>query len=215
MAAITIRALSIAVGCAIAAGQGVDTQVKPVIGILSVPLDSTTEPCITSAEEDRARFGLDASCFTSFYVKFVESAGGRPVVIPYNANQSTLDALFSSVNGVLFTGGGADLYLNQTYVQTAKYLFDKVVDSAKGPNPVPLHGTCMGFQTISIVAAMNDSVLARASDGQGFDSEDISWPIFLTSDGEASRMIKAAPSYVRDTLVNRNSTVSCEACEPR
>jgi gamma-glutamyl hydrolase len=144
--------LALAAAAAAAAGAAaqdpVNVQTAPVIGILSVPINATTEPCITSAE-DRARFGGEAaSCFTSFYAKFVESAGGRAVVIPYNANTTILDRLFNAVNGILFTGGGADLYLDTPFVRAGKYLFDKVVAAAAGPDPVALHATCMGFQMV-------------------------------------------------------------------
>lgn len=184
-------------------GAGVDTQQQPVIGILSVPIDSTTEPCITSPREGAQR-GASASCFTAFYPKWVEAAGARAAVIPYNANTTVLDRLFESVNGILFTGGGADLFLNTTYVQTASYLFNKVVASAAGPNPVALHGTCMGFQTIAIVASRNDSVLCRNC----YNSENVSWPLTLTPEGLDTPVFQAMPSGMVDTFTKRNSTLN-------
>lgn len=239
--------LALAAAAAAVAGtlaqDPVNVQTAPVIGILSVPINATTEPCITSAE-DRARYGDAASCFTSFYAKFVESAGGRAVVIPYNANATILDRLFDAVNGILFTGGGADLYLDTPFVRTGKYLFDKVVAAASGPDPVALHATCMGFQMVraaaggvdrrvarccvsiaqaitaprsrlasvstqvSIIAANNDSVLERASDGKGFDSENVSWPLDVTADGLRSRLWAAAPEAVRRTLTTQNATLN-------
>jgi gamma-glutamyl hydrolase len=48
------------------------------------------------------------------YVKFVESAGGRAAVIPYDASREHLKKLFDSVNGLLFTGGGLDLVSDST-----------------------------------------------------------------------------------------------------
>lgn len=199
-AAALFASASVALG---AFAQGINSQTAPVIGILTVPLDSSVEPCITSTAQ-RAAYGDEASCFTSFYAKFVESAGGRPAVIPFNANTTILDALFESVNGILFTGGGADLFLNQTYVQTASYLFEKVVASASGPNPVALHGTCMGFQTLAIVAARNDSVLCRNC----YNSENISWPLNLTAEGAKSPIFTEAPSSVVETFTKENSTLN-------
>jgi len=46
-----------------------------------------------------------------------------------------------SLEGILFTGGGLDLALNSTYVQTAKYFYDLVTSNKK--DYVPLWGTCM------------------------------------------------------------------------
>jgi gamma-glutamyl hydrolase len=200
------RAIALLAGAALsgplaaAQGAGVDTQQQPVIGILSVPIDSTSEPCITSSRAQTP----GASCFTSFYPKWIEAAGARAVVIPYNANATMLDRLFNAVNGILFTGGGAELFLNQTYVQTAMYLFDKVVASAAGPNPVALHGTCMGFQTLAIVASRNDSVLCRNC----YSAENISWPLTLTPGALDAPVFKEMPAWMVDTFTTRNATLN-------
>lgn len=42
-------------------------------------------------------------------MKWIESAGGRAVPIPYNASAPVLDALFDRINGLLLPGGGNPL----------------------------------------------------------------------------------------------------------
>ena len=124
--------------------------------------------------------------------------------IPYNANASVLDALFASVNGVLFTGGGADLRFNTTYLQTAAYLYDKVVAANDAGDFIPLHGSCMGFQAISIIAARNESVLRT----NAFDSENMSLPLAFTPDAVNTRLFGGAPDAVFATFAHENSTIN-------
>ena len=74
------------------------TNLFPTIGILSVPVEPGDTPCDTAS--------AGASCFTTFYLHWVQSAGARAIILPVGATNATLDALLDSVNGVLFTGGG-------------------------------------------------------------------------------------------------------------
>lgn len=81
---------------------------RPVIGILSVPLESSG--CSTVLGRAVQPKDDDAtSCFDDVYVKWVEAAGARVVPIPYDSTTDELDHLFDSLNGLLFTGGGTDL----------------------------------------------------------------------------------------------------------
>lgn len=62
---------------------------------------------------------------------------------------------FSAVNGVLFTGGGVDIAKQSNekakqYLHAASVLFNLTVTSDEW---VPLWGTCMGLQTLSVLAA--------------------------------------------------------------
>lgn len=116
---------------------------EPIIGILSVPYDAL--PCATIAKPTDSFTGTP-SCFSDFYNKWVEASGGRSVVIPFNANHSTLDTMFESLNGILMTGGGLNLWFNQTWMQTAQYLYQKVLAANDAGDFFPLHGTCMSFQ---------------------------------------------------------------------
>lgn len=77
------------------------------------------------------------------------------------------------MNGVLFTGGGLNLWFNQTYVQTAQYIFNRVKAFNDAGVFLPLHGTCMGMQLLSILAAGDEAVLSTYA----FDAEDLSLPL--------------------------------------
>ena len=186
---------------------------EPVIGILSIPLDDAEQPCLTLAAAASARRRgtgapdpLEPSCFTAFYRQWVESAGARTVVIPYNANETVLNALFSSVNGVLFTGGGleAGLAFNSTYMQTARRLLDLVVAANDAGDYVPLHGTCQGFQVLALLTSNNQSVLSR----NAFDSENESLPLDITAEGLRVPLFADAPPSVLATLRTQNATMN-------
>jgi gamma-glutamyl-gamma-aminobutyrate hydrolase PuuD len=56
------------------------------------------------------------ACFSAVYVKWIESAGARVAIIPYDADLDTIDALLGSVNGVLFTGGELHLEFGTQFV---------------------------------------------------------------------------------------------------
>ncbi|KAG6961181.1 hypothetical protein JG688_00009235 [Phytophthora aleatoria] len=64
----------------------------PIIGVFAHPISQHGEYIAAS------------------YVKWVESAGGRVVPIPYNAPKAYLEQLLPQINGLLFPGGAATLY---------------------------------------------------------------------------------------------------------
>jgi gamma-glutamyl hydrolase len=177
----------------------------PVIGILGVP---TSEGCVTQVELTKLlpkleRDGISAegsSCFTSYYVKWIEGAGGRVVPIRYDYTKEELALLVAQLNGLLFTGGGLDLALNSPYVQTANYIFDLAQNQS---DYFPIWGTCQGFQLLHILAAQNEAVLLS-----GFDSEDISWPLQYTSDTSTSRLFSSLPKDIYTILSTENVTMN-------
>jgi hypothetical protein len=112
------------------AGEG------PLVGILSVPDPPCVAAALSSrrsqrasrtaggggdsqswAAEHRARGGSLAgaeaaptlSCFTTFYADWLHTSGARVVPIPFTASAQRLRTLFDGVQGLLFTGGGADV----------------------------------------------------------------------------------------------------------
>lgn len=97
---------------------------QPIVGILGKPN------------------GKGQSFFEGFYVQWLEQAGARIVPIPYNISDEQLSFFASRLNGFLFTGGGLDLELTSPYVKTAM----KIFKLAQTEDPIPLWGTCMGFQ---------------------------------------------------------------------
>lgn len=173
----------------------------PIIGVLTVPVEYS-ENCDTLATATATLSPL--SCFNAVYVKWIESAGGRVAPLPYNADVDTLESLFTSVNGVLFTGGSVDLSGEssaeaQLYMQTASLLFNKTLDAEN----VPLWGTCMGFQTLGVLVGGIDALEIDA-----FDSEGMSLPLNLTTAAATSRLFGSMPDAIVDILTTQNVTTN-------
>ena len=174
----------------------------PTIGILSVPEQTGDAPCDTSSASS------GASCFTTFYMHWVQSAGARAIILPVGANASTLDALLDSVNGVLFTGGGVeDFNFTSPFMLTAGYIYQSVLAKNDGGTFMPLHGTCQGMQVLAALTARNGSVVSMYA----FDSENMSIPLDITWDGHhSSRLFNAdtAPGGVVGTLGGAPVTIN-------
>jgi len=85
-------------------------NLRPIIGVLTQPA-----PSYLSQWGDSY---LDAD-----YIKWIEFAGGRVVPVPYDANYTVLNDIFSWVNGILYTGGGLYLGPNNTYYNASLFLY--------------------------------------------------------------------------------------------
>ena len=182
---------------------------KPVIGVLTVPLSSESAVCETVA----ARAGLGArgaSCFSTFYFRWLEAAGARALILPFDADAATFSALLDGVNGVLLTGGelnASGLDFSSPYMTAAK----QVLDTAKAKTDAgvffPVHGTCQGMQVISLLESQNASVMSYGA----FDSEGLSLPLEITWDGHHStRLFSAntAPADIVQTFMSENVTLN-------
>jgi|AntAceMinimDraft_5_1070358.scaffolds.fasta_scaffold71608_1 gamma-glutamyl hydrolase len=126
------------------------------------------------------------------YVKFVESHGGRAVPVPYYADNATIDHLFSSLNGVLFPGGGAAVPMG------AYRMYDNAVAANARGDHFPLWGTCMGFQWLL--------QLAGASLDGGFDSENVSLPLDMTAAAPDSKLFANLEPSLYAMLQDANHT---------
>jgi gamma-glutamyl hydrolase len=147
------------------AGQNA-TNNRPIIAIFSAPSTSKSAGCEGSCDY------LAAS-----YIKWVESAGGRVVPVPFHASHEHIDLIFKSVNGLIFPGGGASMS------DSAKYFYSKAVASNKAGDFFPVWGTCLGFEWLIEVTSASDTILDK-----GFDSENITLALELTSAAADSRM---------------------------
>lgn len=87
---IAILALAFVLSCA-----SVSVNDRPIIGILTQDTRSTGNLKFQK---------LGRTYIPASYVKWIESAGGRVVPIPYDADKSTLKHLFQSINGLLLPG---------------------------------------------------------------------------------------------------------------
>ena len=121
---------------------------RPVIGILSLPLESDFPP--TNA----------TSYIAGSYVDWVESAGARVVPLKVDRPFAELEELFWQLNGVLFTGGSAsfyDFYGNDwpklsNYTKVGCFLYSLIEQANDKGIYMPLWATCLGFELIHICA---------------------------------------------------------------
>jgi len=163
-------------------------QHRPTIGILTQP-DETP--------------GSTMTYISASYVKWIESAGARVVVVPYDAHESVLSMLFESVNGLLYTGGGQTLLFNTTYMQTLQYFYRRAIEeNNKGIN-FPIWGTCQGFQALSILTANDNSVLQNYA----FDSENLPLSLGFTKEISKSKLFFNASNIV-DILSSQKVTMN-------
>lgn len=161
----------------------------PIIGIFTQPSDSTEGDC-----------GGDCLYIAASYVKYLEAAGARVVPIDYNAKESELDALFSSLNGIFFTGGDSE------FPASAQYMFDKVVAANDAGDFMPLWGTCMGFEWL-LMSAARDSKILDPKVGQ-MDAYNYSIPLDLTTAASTSKLFGSAPEKIMSILTSENVTMN-------
>lgn len=69
---------------------------RQIIGIFQQPSFSSNPAC-----------GGNCEYIAGSYVKWIESAGGRVVPLPYNASTAYLDSMFEGLNGLLLPGGSS------------------------------------------------------------------------------------------------------------
>ncbi|KNC83421.1 hypothetical protein SARC_04337 [Sphaeroforma arctica JP610] len=144
------------------------------------------------------------SGFYDYYARWLEQSGARIVPIRYNAPREELDELFSSINGLLYTGGDLSLKFDTPYYKTAHYLYNKAIAANDEGDFFPIWGTCMGFQLISIMAAVDYSVL----DHGVYDSDGIMLPLVPTEYASSSRMLARASKELLHDIFEKPTTVN-------
>mmetsp|Transcript_35858 Transcript_35858/g.57164 ORF Transcript_35858/g.57164 Transcript_35858/m.57164 type:complete len:339 (+) Transcript_35858:254-1270(+) len=138
------------------------------------------------------------------YVKFVEAAGARAVPIRCTASKEELHTLFHSINGLLIPGGSADLSLGHHFYDAAKVIFDLAIESNRNGNVFPIWGTCLGFETLNILAAGDNSTVLSA--GGKFESHDYPSPVTLTEKVSKSRLLEFMPRHILRAMQTQNIT---------
>ena len=159
------------------------TTERPVIAVVSLPYE----------DYDASQ----GSYIYSYYATFLESAGARVVPLVYDLPDDALQKLLASVNGVLFTGGGLSLNADTKYYQTAEKIFATSMKQWETTGePLPLWGTCMGFQLLCILSSGgNHSILLE----HAYDSSDVAWPLTFTPLAQKSFLFGDVPASVSGT----------------
>jgi gamma-glutamyl hydrolase len=155
----------------------------PIIGIFAQPVFSPPDPA-------------DKQYIAASYVKWIESAGGRVVPIPYSLSTAKLEALLPQLNGVLFPGGGAELS------PTARHAMELIEAWNAAGDYYPMWGTCMGFQWVSEYWSRNPKILTP------LHLQNTSVALDFTGSERASRMFAALTPDQRAIYSNRTLNVT-------
>lgn len=171
--------------------EGFPIYNRPIIGVLA-------------QESSKGKPG--ATYIPAPYIKWLESAGAR--VIPVQLfRENDMKAycyykkLFTSMNGILFPGGGVDL-MNSQFAKTAKIFYNLAIH-AKDENGdfFPMWGTCQGFELMSVLVAKQNLLTAA-------DAEDLPLPLNFTMDATDSVMFGNLPRDVYLPLKFENVTAN-------
>ena len=112
----------------------VDTNIRPVIGILSEPFRGQITPTAESNEFES--IGSDSSGFSYVprtHVQFLEQAGIRVIPIDYNLPEIELKELLEQVNGVYFPGDShlavTDEHYKSSFLEVMMFAEAKAYDN--------------------------------------------------------------------------------------
>lgn len=136
----------------------------PIIGLVSQPSYDDVFP--------------NRQYIAASYVKWIESAGGRVVPIPYNMPRHLAAPLMNQLNGLVFPGGGTEI------TDSALTLFEIAVEINKNGNHFPVWGTCMGFQWMSMYFAQNTTLLTN------YDSYNVSYHLDFEPEASKTKFFK-------------------------
>ena len=153
--------------------------------VSSVPVlpekELNNRPIIAILAQDAPPY-YNRSYIAASYVKYLESSGARVVPVPSHYPEEKVEEIFNGVNGVLFPGGGIKWSVSG-YYKHAQYFFHKAMEAYDKGDYFPIWGTCLGFETLHVIAAGNrPSILSK------FSASDISLPLEFTNATRNSRM---------------------------
>ncbi|CAH0494004.1 unnamed protein product [Peronospora farinosa] len=166
-----------------------------VLGFFSIAAASARGPIIGVFAHPSSHYG---EYIAASYVKWVESAGGRVVPIPYNAPKPYLDQLLPQLNGLLFPGGAA------TVNDRAEWLFQLALKLNDKGVYFPVWATCLGFEWLVQLTTGDVESLNK-----GLDSMNITLPSNFIKEAPTSRLFsQASPefySWLKDKPITMNN----------
>lgn len=129
-----------------------ELNTRPVIGIAAMAITDQLHIEILPHLHGR-------SYVASSYVKFLELAGARVVVIPPNIKIEEEKKLFNNINGLLFPGGEVNLK-DSGYFHATHRLFQLASEANTKDNYFPVLGICRGMQAIIVHTVRSISPLS-------------------------------------------------------
>jgi gamma-glutamyl hydrolase len=163
---------------------------RPVIGILTLPYSGPYN---------------GTSYFPASYVKWVESGGARVVPIHYDASPVDILNTLRSINGALFTGGGASLAPDSTYFKAVSLIYNFVVETNSDGEYFPLWGTCLGFESLIRAQSQDANILDH------FLAENITLALEFMPAAQTARVFSSSVPGAEDAyefLSNYNITMN-------
>mmetsp|Transcript_30785 Transcript_30785/g.80631 ORF Transcript_30785/g.80631 Transcript_30785/m.80631 type:complete len:204 (-) Transcript_30785:412-1023(-) len=129
--------------------------------------------------------------------------GARAAVIPYDMPEDSMIQLLSQMNGAVFPGGGVDLSPGTTFRTALEIVFNFTLSSSSSGNPFVLWGTCLGFESLALLAATSESVLQG-----GFDSEHLPLPLNFSGAAPDSVLFANVPKNVFSSFATEDITLN-------
>lgn len=178
------------IGTSYGKGNVLDTNERPIIGILSVPTPAGLQKQYKWAQ----------SFLPSSYVKFAEMAGARVVPVLIDREEIYYKNVVSCVNGIIFPGGGVSA-TGSEYSTAASTIFKLAVQANDAKDHFPIWATCLGFEVLSILLSPKQtSTLVSCS------AQDIALPLELSANYSQSRMFKTPAQDVVNSLKTQKVT---------
>ncbi|RMZ57383.1 hypothetical protein APUTEX25_004217 [Auxenochlorella protothecoides] len=158
------------------------TNMRPIIGVVS-------------QEGDPAPKGH--TYIAASYIKFLEAAGARVIPILADMPPEEVERRFKLVNGILVPGGSQVLRPGHGFYDVTSKIFELTLKANDHGDFFPLHGTCLGFETLAVIASKNHSILSE------FDAENLPSPLFPTDKAEKSEFFSVLPHKVYENLLTK------------
>ena len=170
-------------------GEITELNRRPIIGVISEATHGKKYP----------RFGQ--SYIAASYVKFLESSGARVVPIMNDLSQSEIEKLFSSINGVLFPGGGVNL-TTSGYARVGKIIFNLAKVSFDKGDYFPIWATCLGLEFLSTLISGDANILSNT------DSSNLPLPLTFSQDYRNSKLFGRIPDFLAHYLSTAATTMN-------
>ncbi len=168
-----------------------DSNSTPIIAVHALPYPWDSE----KYETDRVNIN---------YVRWLESAGARVVVIHTWYDTTKIEDIVSKSNGVLFQGGDRNLNTTHKWEKDAQDILGTVLEmNLIEKKYTPLWATCLGFELLHLIISNSTDIISS------FDGHNMMSSILQTSEFKNSKMFESfSPELIEyinnNTVVNEN-----------
>ena len=130
------------------------------------------------------------------FVRWMEASGAEIVVIHIWYSHEQIISLLNQINGVLFSAGPRrPLKLDEPWEQNAKFVFDYAKN-----NGIPIWGTCLGMQIITVFMSDGGKNFMEKYDNIGLKN------VELTKEAKDSKMLSLFKKNDLDNLKNSKTS---------